>query len=200
MSSEAPKSIVPMSDSEYDSDATLTDNPFVGIDADSEDEENTSAMTLPLGNQPLDVVPLNAIPFSQVQALNRKVVSGKEEVSVPHWLKVHKLYKDGDWKVSISIRANGHKDWFYNHREYKKTFRSKPEVELFMERTLLHGTDIFNGRKLHKKKAMGSYGEGSGGSTSSMGEKKNTNTKRQKPSSIGDDPMMLKPTLPHGFV
>lgn len=40
----------------------------------------------------------------------------------------------------------------------------------------------------------------SGGSTSSMGEKKNTNTKRQKPSSIGDDPMMLKPTLPHGFV
>lgn len=111
MSSEAPKSIAPMSDSEYDSDATLTDNPFVGIDADSEDEENTSAMTLPLGNQPLNVVPLSAIPFSQVQVLNRKVISGKEEVFVPHWLKVHKLYKDGDWKVSISIRANGHKDW-----------------------------------------------------------------------------------------
>uniref|UniRef100_A0A0E0KPN2 MBD domain-containing protein n=1 Tax=Oryza punctata TaxID=4537 RepID=A0A0E0KPN2_ORYPU len=199
MSSEAPKSIALMSNSGYDSDETLTDNPFVGIDADSEDEENTSAMTLLLGNQPLDVAPLNAIPFNRVQALSRKVVSGKEEVSIPHWLKVHKLYEDGDWKASISIRANGHKDWFYNHREYKKTFRSKPEVELFMERTLLNGTNIFNGRKLHKKRTMDSYGEGSGGNKSSMG-KKNTNIKTQKPSSIGDDPMMLKPTLPHGFV
>uniref|UniRef100_A0A0D9W433 MBD domain-containing protein n=1 Tax=Leersia perrieri TaxID=77586 RepID=A0A0D9W433_9ORYZ len=64
---------------------------------------------------------------------------------------VCKLYKDGDWKVSISTRSNGQKDWFYNHREYNRTFRSKPEVELFMETTLLNGIDIFRGRKLQKK-------------------------------------------------
>lgn len=111
MSSEAPKGVAPMSGSEYDSDETLSDIPFIGSDADSKDEGNTSAMTFPLGKQPLDVAPLNAIPFSEVQGSNRKEVSSKEVVPIPQWLKEHKLYKDGDWEVSISIRAIGQKDW-----------------------------------------------------------------------------------------
>ncbi len=57
MSSEAPKGVAPMSGSEYDSAETLSDVPFIGSDADSKDEGNTSAMTFPLGKQPLDVAP-----------------------------------------------------------------------------------------------------------------------------------------------
>uniref|UniRef100_A0A0E0DDB4 Uncharacterized protein n=1 Tax=Oryza meridionalis TaxID=40149 RepID=A0A0E0DDB4_9ORYZ len=199
MSSEAPKGVDPMSGSKYDSAETLSDVPFIGSDADSKDEGNTSAMTFPLGKQPLDVAPLNAIPFNEVQGSNRKEVSRKEVVSIPQWLKEHKLYKDGDWEVSISIRATGQKDWSYHHREYQATIRSKPEVELFMETTLQNRTNIFKGRKLQKKWRMDSCAEGStGGSKSTKRKKINSSTEKKKPLSIGNEPLKL--TLPHGFV
>uniref|UniRef100_J3LZD7 Uncharacterized protein n=2 Tax=Oryza brachyantha TaxID=4533 RepID=J3LZD7_ORYBR len=199
-----------MSDSEYsstDSEATLDDLPPIVIDANLEEEENrvvVSPMWNPQGshmlfnNQPLDVMPLNAIPFGQKVSLGKE----KEEVPVPQWMKELDLYKDGDWKVFLQIRDDGHKDWSYNHREYQAVFRSRAEVKLFMDTTLINGTNIFKGRKLQKKRALDSNGEGSGGSTSTRAKKITATKKSEKTSSTGNYPVVPKPgpTLPPGFV
>uniref|UniRef100_A0A0D9ZMV9 Uncharacterized protein n=1 Tax=Oryza glumipatula TaxID=40148 RepID=A0A0D9ZMV9_9ORYZ len=117
------KGVAPMSGSEYsssDSEATLDDIPPIVIDADLEEEENMSDMSSMLNlqgpdklgnNQPLDIVPLNSIPFRQEVAFHQKVDSSKEEVPVPQWMKQLDNYKDGDWTVFLQIRDDGHKDW-----------------------------------------------------------------------------------------
>lgn len=123
MSNNASKGVAPMSGSEYsssDSEATLDDIPPIVIDADLEEEENMSDMSSMLNlqgpdklgnNQPLDIVPLNSIPFRQEVAFHQKVDSSKEEVPVPQWMKQLDNYKDGDWTVFLQIRDDGHKDW-----------------------------------------------------------------------------------------
>ncbi|XP_052150866.1 uncharacterized protein LOC127769356 [Oryza glaberrima] len=214
MSNNASKGVAPMSGSEYsssDSEATLDDIPPIVIDADLEEEENMSDMSSMLNlqgpdklgnNQPLDIVPLNSIPFRQEVAFHQKVDSSKEEVPVPQWMKQLDNYKDGDWTVFLQIRDDGHKDWFYYHQKYKKQLRSRSDVKLFLKTTLINGTDMFKGQKLQKKRTMDSYGERSGGSKSNKGEKKNTSSKKSKKAlSNGDYPVMPKKlTLPHGFV
>uniref|UniRef100_A0A0E0KSJ0 Uncharacterized protein n=1 Tax=Oryza punctata TaxID=4537 RepID=A0A0E0KSJ0_ORYPU len=91
---------------------------------------------------------------------------------------------------------------FYYHQKYKKQLRSRSDVKLFMKTTLINGTDMFKGQKLQKKRTMDSYGEGSGGSKSRKGKKKNTSSKKSKKAlSNGYYPVMPKKlTLPHGFV
>uniref|UniRef100_A0A0D9W6W2 Uncharacterized protein n=1 Tax=Leersia perrieri TaxID=77586 RepID=A0A0D9W6W2_9ORYZ len=122
-------------------------------------------MLTPQGSHPpLDVVPLNAIPFGQVVASNlhkKHKKSVREEVPIPQWMKELDNYKHGDWKVFRETRASGHKDWFYTHWKYQREFRSKPEVQLFMRIALIDGTNMFNGHVLQKKRSMDSSGEGS---------------------------------------
>uniref|UniRef100_A0A0D9WR16 Uncharacterized protein n=1 Tax=Leersia perrieri TaxID=77586 RepID=A0A0D9WR16_9ORYZ len=186
--------------SSTDSEATLDLIPPAVIDADLDEEETMSAMSPMLNPQgsdpPLDVVPLNAIPFTQVVASNLCKKPIREEVPIPEWMKELDNYKSGDWKAFRETRVNGHKDWFYTHCKYQREFRSKPHVKLFMRTTLIDGTNMFNGRKLQKKRTMDSGGEGSGGSRPTSGKKSNTGTiKSKKTLSTGD-----QPTLPPGFV
>uniref|UniRef100_A0A0D9VV93 Uncharacterized protein n=1 Tax=Leersia perrieri TaxID=77586 RepID=A0A0D9VV93_9ORYZ len=163
MSGEAPKSVTPMSGSEFsstNSERTLVDVSMTNADANAEDEENMSSMAVMLypqgshmlGKHPLEVGSVSTIPSNQEETLNQEMVLGKEEVPIPEWMKALNLYRDGDWKVFREI--GGHKNWFYNHRKYKTMFRARSEVKLFMETTLSTGTDIFKGRKLRKKGKM----------------------------------------------
>ncbi|XP_062200538.1 uncharacterized protein LOC133903247 [Phragmites australis] len=98
-------------------------------------------------DQTLHVAPLSMVPMRHQEA---PTPLRGQEAPIPAWLKGHDFYVDGDWKAFHTTRSNGHKDWTYTHREYCTKFRSKPEVELFLNSK---GTTngLFKGRKLRRK-------------------------------------------------
>ncbi|CAL4981866.1 unnamed protein product [Urochloa decumbens] len=152
---------------------------------DVDEEDIMSALQIPTNIQepkmkgpgPLAAIPLSMvlipygrnepIPFDQkvIDNLREKsapvkeqsVLEGKQEVGMPQSLKSLHCYKEEDWKAFIKTRADGqHKDWSYEHRLYRRDFRSTVEVEDFLKSDG-PTTGMFRGRKLQKK--VGNFSE-----------------------------------------
>ncbi|KAL6839780.1 hypothetical protein ACP4OV_030468 [Aristida adscensionis] len=127
--------------------------------------------------QPLRAVPMKGGGEAPTILRENKATTPKQkhEAPIPQWMKDFESYKDGDWRVYYTVRSCGQKDWWdndidtahmigakldtdannvvfmqtYCHKEYRRKFRSRCEVELFLNTS--GTTDAFNGRKLQRK-------------------------------------------------
>ncbi|PUZ44070.1 hypothetical protein GQ55_8G060000 [Panicum hallii var. hallii] len=171
MDSSTRETLDPWSDSEMSS-STFSDSEVPPAVIYAEEEETVSAALVPVniqdpkmkGLKPVEAVPLRMIPvpyggkdpvpFVEAELRRLKDQSarvGKREVPIPSKLKSHKSYKEGEWTAFIEFRDDGRKDWTFQHREYRRDFRSKNDVKDFLD---FNGptTGMFKGRKLQKKK------------------------------------------------
>ncbi|KAL6627604.1 hypothetical protein ACP70R_031330 [Stipagrostis hirtigluma subsp. patula] len=125
----------------------------------------------------------------------------KREVPLPSWFMNNELYKVQDWKAFIKLRKGVKKqyDRFYCHREYRRQFRSQPEVELFAK-ALAEGSNVFDGRKLHKKRTMDSDAQSSGANKTPRSSKAtSTRGRGRRPLTTGNRSMTPE-KLPSGFI
>jgi len=171
MDSSTWEPLVAYGDSEMSS-STFSDSEVPPAVVDAEEEEAVSSALVPVkiqadpkmkGLNLVEAVPLRMIPvpyggkvpvpFDEEELRRLKGQSarvGKREVPVPSELKSHKNYTEGDWTAFIEFRDDGRKDWTFQHREYRRDFRSKNDVKNFLDK---NGptTGMFKGRKLQKK-------------------------------------------------
>ncbi|KAL6839779.1 hypothetical protein ACP4OV_030467 [Aristida adscensionis] len=103
--------------------------------------------------QPLRAVPMKGRGEAPTMLREKKAATPKEkhEAPIPQWMKNFKSYKEGDWTVYYTLRSDGQRDWIYCHREYRRKFRSRCEVELLLKSN--GPTDLFKGLKLQRKAA-----------------------------------------------
>ncbi|CAD6266217.1 unnamed protein product [Miscanthus lutarioriparius] len=108
-------------------------------------------------------VPVDEIPPPVLDAQEEEVAMEQrnKEVDVPKWLK--------DLKRTVGT---------YIHKDYRHQFRSKGEVELFVESEGIEN-GIFKGRKLQKKKIAGMDAQDAG-TSKSAGRRASANHARPK--------------------
>ncbi|KAL6653042.1 hypothetical protein ACP70R_011967 [Stipagrostis hirtigluma subsp. patula] len=139
----------------------------------------------PLRMVPMMGVQEAATPLREQKARTPKI---KYEAPIPQWMKEIKTYKEGDWRVFYTLRDDGHRDWespyklsggskgpsqqlhfnlanaylhtkhIYSHKDYRRKFRSKCEVELFLDPE--GTTNTFKRRKLQRKRIDNPDGQG----------------------------------------
>uniref|UniRef100_K3ZJW0 Uncharacterized protein n=1 Tax=Setaria italica TaxID=4555 RepID=K3ZJW0_SETIT len=204
---------------------TLSESPPPAV-SKAEEEQTMPALQNPVnipdpqmkGTDPLEAVPLRMvlvpyggkepIPFDKnmlghlrdqsVPIKQQSVRDGKQEVEIPQSLKSLKNYEEGDWKAFVNPRAYGcHKDWTYEHRLYRREFRSKPDVKEFLE-TNGPATGMFRGTKLQKKKIVGPGADGPAGKAKSTRGRKAANYATENVS-LGPS-RSIRPDMPHGFL
>ncbi|KAG2556482.1 hypothetical protein PVAP13_8NG079425 [Panicum virgatum] len=204
MDSSTTETLDPWSDSEMSS-STFSDSEVPPAVIYSEEEETVSAALVPVniqdpkmkGLNPVEAVPLrmilapyggtNPVPFDadELRRLRgQSARAGKQEVP------------EGDWTAFIETRNDGRKDWTFQHREYRRDFRSKNDVKDFLKNGNGLKTGMFKGRKLQKKKTACPGGHNSAGTSKYARERKAANYAGENVSASHS----IKPDMPPGFM
>ncbi|KAL6641581.1 hypothetical protein ACP70R_019762 [Stipagrostis hirtigluma subsp. patula] len=122
------------------------------------------------GREPIivyDVAPLRMVPMREevptpLRQKKPRTPRVWHEAPIPQWLKDRAPYDYEDWAVFYNIRdSDDRRDWIYSHKEYRRKFRSRGEVELFLDSR--GNTNLFKGKKLQRRKIIeGSDGQEAG--------------------------------------